>query len=55
MVDEEILDAEQNDRKNSVFWYFTPCGSYMNPRFGVTHRLHLQGDKRYFFASYSNC
>jgi hypothetical protein len=31
--------------KNAVFWDVAPCGSCMNRRFGVTYRLHHQGDK----------
>jgi hypothetical protein len=26
-----------------IFWEMTPCGSYMNRRFGGSYRLHLQG------------
>jgi hypothetical protein len=32
-------------RKNAVFWYVTPCGSYNNRCFGGTKCLHHQGDK----------
>jgi hypothetical protein len=26
-----------------IFWEMTPCGSYMNRRFGGSYRLNLQG------------
>jgi hypothetical protein len=29
--------------KNAVFWDVASCRSYVNPRFGGTYRLHLQG------------
>jgi hypothetical protein len=29
--------------KNAVFWDMSPCGIFINRRFGGTCRLHLQG------------
>jgi hypothetical protein len=31
--------------KNTVFWDFTPCGSYKNRRFGRIYRLYHHGGK----------
>jgi hypothetical protein len=36
--------------KNAVFWDVAPCGSCKNRRFGLTYRLHHQGDNRWAAA-----